>query len=171
MASLLKEFASIIDAEGIRWGTDSAQRYLKDTRDEWLMPLPAEFERRAVLYIHDQYCIELDKSEYLCLDQMMGDFSRYLINSAEWRQLRNRAQDKKGFDLIFVDEFHHFNKVEAGIFHNLFSRDYQSLLKAEESIDEDLSNVPDLEDPLSDHKKQLPPLFMAYDLKQSVTEA
>jgi hypothetical protein len=143
---LLNEFASVLDADGIRRGTDQASRYVSSYRDEWLMPLPTASEREAVLHIHNVYCDELDKSQYLSMDQMIGDLSRYLINSAEWRQLRSRAHDRKGFDLIFVDEFHYFNKIEAAIFHNLFSKDER-------------------EQPL------LLPLFMAYDLKQSPTDA
>jgi hypothetical protein len=170
---VLNEFASIIDAEGVRLGTDSAQAYMTNVRDDWLMSLPTEFERGAVLFIHDQYCKDLDDSQYLSLDQMIGDFSRYLMTSAEWRQLRNRAQDKKGFDLIFVDEFHHFNRIEAGIFHNLFSRDYHSLFKAESRINGKSARPANEsgEAPSDEDRKQLPPLFMAYDLKQSATDA
>lgn len=143
---LLNEFSSVLDAEGIRRGTDQARRYITNYRDEWLMPLSSSDERDAVLFIHDLYCGELDNSQYLSMDQMIGDLGRYLMNSAEWRQLRNRSVGRKGFDIIFVDEFHYFNKIEAAIFHNLFSKDQRD-------------------------QHSLLPLFMAYDLKQSPTDA
>jgi hypothetical protein len=143
---LLNEFASAIDADNIRRGSDKAHEYLTNSRDSWQMELPTANERDAVLYIHMVYCRELDASQYMSLDQMIGDFNRYLNDSAEWRQLRSRPTDRKGFDLIFVDEFHYFNKTEASIFHGLFNRH-------------------------SDDEERLRPLFMAYDLKQCPTDA
>jgi hypothetical protein len=41
------------------------------------------------------------------MDQMIADFNRYLLTH-EWRQLR----EKLGYDLVFIDEFHYFNRAE-----------------------------------------------------------
>lgn len=77
---------------------------------------------------------------------MIGDFNRYLMQSAEWRQLRSRHNDRRGYDIIFVDEFHYFNKTEVAVFHSLFTLEHHPAGK-------------------------MLPLFMAYDLKQSPTDA
>jgi hypothetical protein len=138
---LVNEFASVIDAEFVRLGGQPAERYVSGDREPWQMKLPTEHERKATLYIHDQYCRMLEASRVLSMDQMIADFNRYL-DTHEWRQLR----DRKGFDVIFVDELHYFNRAERMVLHNLFS------LRAVKS----------------DNRV---PLFMAYDLKQSTTDA
>jgi hypothetical protein len=71
---------------------------------------------------------------------MIADFNRYLLTH-EWRQLR----EKSGFDLVFVDEFHYFNRAERMTLHNLFRRGAVTEGRL--------------------------PLFMAYDLKQAPTDA
>ena len=95
---LLNEFASVLDADGIRRGTDQARRYLTAYRDEWLMALSSVAEREAVLFIHDIYSSMLDKSQYLSMDQMIGDLSRYLMNSAELACTRFRRHQVRCFN-------------------------------------------------------------------------
>jgi len=63
------------------------------------------------------------------------------LASHAWRRLRN----EEGFDAILVDEYHFFNRNEASSFHHLF--------KTNAGVDGSL------------------PLFMAYDLKQSTSDA
>ena len=71
---------------------------------------------------------------------MIADYGRYL-STHEWEQLR----DRDGFDIIFVDEYHYFNRIEAVTLHSLFKSRAQTLGRW--------------------------PLFMAYDLKQSTSDA
>lgn len=137
---LMNEFACVIDAEGIRLGTNSGDSYLIAAREPWQMDLPCIDDREAVLRIHDGYRNELDKSGVLSLDQMIADFNRYL-ELHEWNQLR----DRKGFDAIFVDELHYFNRAERMVFHNLFKK------RAKEG--------------------GRTPIFMSYDLKQSPADS
>ena len=140
VSELMNEFACIIDAEGIRKGNDAAEKYVKSTREDWQMHLEIGEDREAVLDIHREYCQELEESKTLSMDQMIADFNRYLLTH-EWRQLR----DKKGFDVIFVDELHYFNRAERMTFHNLFRT---TVVENREM-----------------------PLFMAYDIKQSPNDA
>lgn len=133
------EFACILDAEKIRKGSDEAVRYLTNTREKWQMELKAKADRELILELHDKYRQALSTERYLSMDQMISDFERYLI-LYEWEQLREFI----GFDLVFVDEYHYFNRVEAMVFHNLFT------MRA-----------------CVDGKW---PLFMAYDLKQSTSD-
>lgn len=132
---LMNEFACIIDAENIRLGTESADGYIKRRRDPWNWNIPNEMDRRFILEIHQKYSIFLEKERYLSMDQMIADFNRYLLTHG-WRQLR----DENGFDALFIDEYHYFNRAECMSMHNL--------LKSSAGID---------------GKK---PIFMAYDLKQ-----
>lgn len=131
---LMNEFACVIDAENIQKGTPEAEAYLRGHRESWQMPL-SETDRRFVLDIHESYSRQLQSERYLSMDQMIADFNRYLLTH-EWRQLR----DASGFDLVFVDEYHYFNRAEAAALHHLF--------KSRAGTDGKL------------------PLFMAYDLKQ-----
>ena len=140
VSELMNEFACIIDAEGIRKGNDAAEKYAKSTRENWQMLLETKEDCEAVLDIHKEYCQELEGSRTLSMDQMIADFNRYLLTH-EWRQLR----DKKGFDVIFVDELHYFNRAERMTFHNLFRT---TVVENREM-----------------------PLFMAYDIKQSPNDA
>ena len=140
VAAIMNEFACVIDAEGIRRGTVAGESYLKASRESWQMELADEDERRALLEIHERYCYQLKEYNVLSVDQMIADFNRYLL-SHEWNLLRSA----EGFDLIFVDELHYFNRAERMIFHNLFKPGVAN-----------------------DGRY---PLFLAYDLKQSPTDA
>ena len=136
---IMNEFSCVLDAENIRKGTPEAANYLTATRESWQLELNSEFEKRAILEIHDQYRATLKAENYLSMDQMIADFGRYL-STHEWNQLR----DRDGFDLVFVDEYHFFTRVEAMTLHNLFK-----------------SRA------CKDGKW---PLIMAYDLKQSTSD-
>lgn len=131
---IMNEFASIIDADGIHKGTPQAESYVNQPRESWQFPFSSA-DRRFLLDIHDRYSKLLHEQHYLSMDQMIADFNRYLLTH-EWRQLR----DREGFDLIFVDEYHYFNRLEAASLHHLFKPDAAKAGKL--------------------------PLFMAYDLKQ-----
>jgi len=137
---LMNEIACVIDAENIRLGNAHSAKYLSGNREQWQMPLLNEFDRRAVLDVHDVYRRFLEKSGVLSMDQMVADLNRYL-DSHEW----SRLCDTSGFDAIFVDELHFFNRAERMIFHGLF----RSSAKADGKM----------------------PLFMSYDLKQSPADS
>ncbi|MDT4328279.1 UvrD-helicase domain-containing protein [Methylomonas sp. MS20] len=136
---LMNEFGCVLDAENIRKGTAGSDNYVRASRESWQMQLPTQAHRRVVLEIHDSYLELLRKERLLSMDQMIADFGRYLT-TWEWDQLRERD----GFDLIFVDEYHYFTRVEAMILQSLFAQ------RAEQS--------------------GRWPLIMAYDLKQSTSD-
>ncbi|MCQ8279740.1 UvrD-helicase domain-containing protein [Acetobacteraceae bacterium KSS8] len=137
---IMNEFACTLDAENIHKGSEAAEAYLRGRREKWQMDLPTADQRKTILEIHDVYRSLLKQERFLSMDQMIADYGRYL-HSHEWEQLR----DRDGFDVIFVDEYHYFNRVEAMTLHELFKS------RAKESGGW--------------------PLFMAYDLKQSVNDA
>lgn len=136
---IMNEFACVLDAENIRKGTPEGEKYVDAVREAWQMPLASRAEAAVILDIHDKYRMALRAENYLSMDQMIADYSRYLTTH-EWSQLR----DKIGFDLIFVDEYHYFTRLEAMTLHNLFK--------------------------MRAANNQRWPLMMAYDIKQSVSD-
>ncbi len=140
VAAILNEFACSLDAENVRRGNDAAERYLKGRRHNWQMELPEVEDRELLLTLYEAYRLKLRDNRVLSMDQLVADFVRYL-GTHEWDQLR----EEHGFDVIFVDEYHYFNRLETVTFQNLFK-------------------------PRAAHHGRLP-VFMAYDLKQSTTDA
>lgn len=137
------EFASVIDAEGIKPGSARAERYAKNDarRAAWLMPLATELDRRFILEIHAKYCKELADMKTLSIDQMVADFDSYL-DTNRWAIIK----DKLGYDALFVDELHLFTSVERQCLHKLIRQ-------------------------RSDEPQARPAIFMAYDIKQSPTNS
>lgn len=141
VVEIMNEFASVLDAEGIRSGEEKGERYAKGVtaRPSWLMDLPTEIDRRFILDVHKRYRKYLGDMNTLSVDQMIGDFDSFL-DSNRWDRIRNR----EGYDVLFVDELHLFTSVERQTLHKLIK--------------------PSFED---DGRPRRPPIFMAYDLKQS----
>ncbi|MFN7009935.1 MAG: UvrD-helicase domain-containing protein [Allorhizobium sp.] len=141
VAEIMNEFASVLDAEGIRSSEEKGERYAKGAtaRPSWLLRLPLELDRRFILEIHRRYRRHLGEMNTLSVDQMIGDFSAFL-DSNRWDRIRSR----EGYDVLFVDELHLFTSIERQILHKLMKR----------NIDEE-------------GRPRRPPIFMAYDLKQS----
>ena len=115
---LSNEFASLLDADGIRLGNAAADRYRTQKREAWQLPAPEPADRDLILRIHDRYCELLDASGMLSMDQMVADFSKYL-ETHEWRQLKER----EGFNMVLVDELHYFNHMERMTLHHLFRKE------------------------------------------------
>lgn len=145
ITEMMNEFASVLDAEGVRAGEEKGERYSKGSlhRANWLIPLDKEIDRRFVLEVHRRYRTYLSEMNTLSVDQMIADFNSFL-DSNRWDSLRNRY----GYDALFVDELHLFTGVERQLLHKLIKRSV------------DASGTP-----------MRPPIFMAYDLKQSPNDA
>ncbi|MEB3046249.1 hypothetical protein [Rhizobium mulingense] len=141
VGEIMNEFASVLDAEGIRASEEKGERYAKGAtpRPAWLMSLPLEIDRRFILEVHRRYRRLLGDMNTLSVDQMIGDFNSFL-DSNRWDRIRNR----EGYDAIFVDELHLFTSIERQTLHKLIR-----------------TNVEE------DGKPRRPPIFMAYDMKQS----
>ena len=138
---VMNEIASVLDAEGIRAGEEKAERYAKSAggRPAWLMALPQEIDRQFLLDVHRRYRKILQEMDTLSVDEMIFDFNTFL-DSNRWDRFRSRA----GYDALFVDELHLFTFVERLVLHKLIKQ---------------------LDDGTGRPKR--PPIFMAYDLKQS----
>jgi hypothetical protein len=75
----------------------------------------------------------------LSVDQMVADFNSFLDRNT-W----DRLESAKGFDAVFVDELHLFTSIERQVLHKLV----RNTVKADGIVIR-------------------PPIFMAYDIKQS----
>lgn len=140
VSDIMNEFASVLDAEGIRAGEEKGERYVRGgARPSWLMLLPTELDRRFILEIHRRYRRLLGEMNTLSVDQMIGDFNSFL-ESNRWDRIRGR----EGYDVLFVDELHLFTSVERQTLHKLIKHNVEE-----------------------DGRPRRPPIFMAYDLKQS----
>ena len=115
IASVLNEFACSLDSENVRLGNEAAKKYLTDSeREKWQMNLPEEADRELLLKLYEVYRQRLKKERFLSMGQLIADFVKYL-GTHEWNQLR----EELGFDVIFIDEYHYFNRIETLTFHNL----------------------------------------------------
>ena len=140
IAELMNEFSSVIDAENIRRGEETGDRYIKRSdRANWLLKLPDQVDRRFVLEIHSIYRRQLSDMNALSIDEMISDFNSFL-DSNSW----DRERDREGCDALFVDELHLFTALEKQTLQKLVKRQYDE-----------------------EGKPNRPTIFMAYDLKQS----
>ncbi len=130
---LLNEFACVLDAEGVRGASERREQYLNEKRKPWMMVLPSREEREVVLALYDRFRSALRDLKAIGGDQMVTDFLNHL-DSFRWEATRAT----EGFDAVFVDELHLFNRQERMVFRHLLR-----------SPDEN------------------PAVFMAYDAKQS----
>jgi hypothetical protein len=100
------------------------------------MSLPEPEDRRVVLMIYDRFRALLKSMGVLGTDQMIADYLGFL-DSNRWDNIRQR----EGFDTVFVDELHLFNRQERMTLHHLMRDDAKA-----------------------------PVVVMAYDSKQSVRD-
>lgn len=130
---VMNEFACVLDAEGVKSGGDRRDKYLSESRRAWMMHLETEEERKVVLQLYDGFRRFLREVKAIGGDQMIADFLNHL-DSYRWEATRGR----EGFDAVFVDELHLFNRQERLVLRHL------------------------MRDPSA-----RPVAFMAYDAKQS----
>jgi hypothetical protein len=144
VAEIMNEFASVLDAEGVRAGEEKGIKYVSGsgTRASWQMSLPFEVDRRFILEVHRRYRKALAEMGALSVDQMIGDFNSFL-DSNRWSSVRGR----EGYDALFVDELHLFTSIERQTLHKLIKQ----------AVDDE------------GRPKRLP-IFMAYDIKQSTKD-
>lgn len=114
---LLIEFGSVIGAAAIFPGAGSESRYFNLERAAWMLPLTGRADMRVVFELYSRYMESLDARGLWTSDQVLAD----LLNDLQKRSW-DRARRTKGYDLIFVDEFHLFNPLERQVLHYL-SRD------------------------------------------------
>lgn len=115
---IMNEFACVLEADGVRQSAERRERYLSEQRKSWMFPLPNREDRQFLLQIYDRFRVFLRDLGVIGVDQMISDYLGYL-DSNRWDNIRNR----EGYDIVFVDELHLFNRQERMTLHHLM-RDY-----------------------------------------------
>jgi hypothetical protein len=131
--ALLTEFACVVEPQGVRRGAEQRESYLRAQRRPWMPDFSTREDRQVVLDLYDRFRSELREQSCIGADQLTADFLVEL-GTNRWDQIRS----KEGYDAIFVDELHLFNRQERMVPHLL------------------------MRDP-----KSPPVVIMAYDFKQS----
>ncbi len=111
---ILNEFACVLDAEGVRSGSERRAAYSTEKRKAWMMVLEGREEREAVLWLYDRFRTLLREMKAIGSDQMIADFLNHL-DSYRWEA----ARGVEGFDAVFVDELHLFNRQERMVLRHL----------------------------------------------------
>ncbi len=111
---LMNEFACVLDADGIRSTRERKKHYIEELRKPWMMPLNTKTEREVVLELYQRFRAQLKDMKTLGVDQMIADYLNWL-DSNRWEALR----EKLGYDVVFVDELHLFNRQERTVFRHL----------------------------------------------------
>lgn len=131
---VLNEFACVLDAEGVRSDPERRKSYISNNkRKAWMWHLPKREDRAVIANLYDLFRAKLRKDRIIGTDQMVTDYLRHL-DSFRWEAL----QFDEGFDAVFVDELHLFNRQERMVFRHML-RDAEGA----------------------------PRVYMAYDAKQS----
>lgn len=131
---VLNEFACVLDAEGVRSDPERRKSYIANNkRKAWMWHLPKREDRAVIAGLYDLFRAKLRQDRIIGTDQMVTDYLRHL-DSFRWEAL----QPDEGYDAVFVDELHLFNRQERMVFRHM-------LRNAEAT----------------------PRVYMAYDAKQS----
>lgn len=106
---LIDEFANVLEALGTREVDEIADKYIR------MAPGPRGLgqtaaEKQIVLELYRAFRSELAEMGVVSLDQFISDFMRYL-QSFRWEAIRSR----RGFDFVFADELHLFNRQERPV--------------------------------------------------------
>jgi hypothetical protein len=109
---VMNEIACVLDADGVRDNQAKRESYLKESRrPKYLMQLDGQRDREVLLALYDLYRATLRHEHYMSVDQVIADYLGYL-DSFRWDARRARL----GYDAVFVDEYHLFNRTERATF-------------------------------------------------------
>lgn len=133
---VMNEIACVLEADGVRQSAERRDKYLNEPRKSWMMPLTKSEDRLVLLLIYDRFRGFLMEMGVIGNDQMVADYLGFL-DSNRWDNIRGR----EGFDAVFVDELHLFNRQERMTLHHLMR-----------------------------NASRAPVVVMAYDSKQSVRD-
>jgi hypothetical protein len=111
---LMLEYACVVGANGIMPGLNAERRYKQIERRPWMMPLHNDADKEFVFLLYSRMIGELLSREEMTTDQVISDYLN-LLSTFRWHAERRR----RGYDFIFVDEFHLFNEQERMVFHHL----------------------------------------------------
>lgn len=110
LCDVIDEFSSVLESYGVRDVDLIAERYLKASYAGRVFAKSPR-DRQIVLELYRRFRRMLNELGVVSLDQFISDFLAYL-NSFRWDAVRAR----RGFDFVFADELHLFNRQERQVF-------------------------------------------------------
>jgi superfamily I DNA/RNA helicase len=111
---VLNEIGSVINGSQLFPTKTDERKYVNITRNNWMMQLESDNDRRAVFSIYKMLQTELEADGLISYDQELNDFLSFLRSNA-W----NLARGAEGWDLVYVDEFHKLNTQEREVLYYL----------------------------------------------------
>ena len=112
--ALLREFAEIFDSREIKTLPNALQKYIDLPRESWMVPLETKADRELSFRVYKYYVRQLVEEGLVTTDQVVDDLRRDL-EKYEW----NAVRAGRGYDIVFVDEFHLFSDPERYLLHLL----------------------------------------------------
>ncbi|MFD3787976.1 UvrD-helicase domain-containing protein [Streptomyces cyaneofuscatus] len=112
--ALLREFAEVFDSREIKTLPNALQKYIDLPRESWMVPLENKADRELSFRVYKHYVRQLVEEGLVTTDQVVDDLKRDL-EKYEWNAIRAG----RGYDIIFVDEFHLFSDPERYLLHLL----------------------------------------------------
>ncbi|MBB4598921.1 UvrD-helicase domain-containing protein [Xanthomonas arboricola] len=110
LCDVIDEFSSVLESFGVRDLDHISDRYLKQTAT-YRGIAKSYNDKTLVLEFYKRFRRILSEMGVVSLDQFISDFLAYL-NSFRWDAVRPR----RGYDFVFADEIHLFNKQERQVF-------------------------------------------------------
>ncbi|WP_045559000.1 UvrD-helicase domain-containing protein [Streptomyces sp. FxanaA7] len=112
--ALLREFAEVFDSREIKTLPNALQKYIDLPRESWMVPLETNADRELSFRVYKYYVRQLVEEGLVTTDQVVDDLRRDL-EKYEW----NAVRAGRGYDIVFVDEFHLFSDPERYLLHLL----------------------------------------------------
>lgn len=109
LCDLIDEFSSVLETYGVRDVDLISDRYLKAPIGGKVMAKTSN-DKVRILELYKGFRRNLAEIGVVSLDQFISDFVSYL-NSFRWDAIRG----KRGFDFVFADELHLFNRQERPV--------------------------------------------------------
>jgi hypothetical protein len=109
LCDVIDEFATVLETYGVRDVDLISEKYLKAPMAGRVLAKSNE-DRQLILQMYRQFRKDLSEMNVVSLDQFIADFIAYL-NSFRWDSVRSR----RGFDFVFADELHLFNRQERQV--------------------------------------------------------
>ncbi|MFC9941995.1 UvrD-helicase domain-containing protein [Streptomyces pratensis] len=112
--ALLREFSEVFDSREIKTLPNALQEYVDLPRESWMVPLETKADRELSFRVYKHYVRQLVEEGLVTTDQVVDDLRRDL-EKYEWNAIRAG----RGYDIIFIDEFHLFSDPERYLLHLL----------------------------------------------------
>jgi len=110
LCDVIDEFSSVLESYGVRDIDEISEKYLRSS-SSYRGIARSPVDRVVIFEMYKSFRRSLSEMAVVSLDQFISDFLAYL-HSFRWDAVRAR----RGYDFVFADEIHLFNKQERQVF-------------------------------------------------------